>query len=125
MQSFPTLYRFVCFRLCVHIPTYLIWLFISLSVCLSVCESASLSEYGSRLYPNRLYPTHQHLPCRAAAPTPNPVGPRRRDDEPMMKLRRRTRTDCDRVNRNEASQTQSNKNHKSSPTTPPPHHHPP
>src|SRR6218665_3263759 len=48
-------------------------------------------------------PTHQRLPYRAgivAAPTPNPAGPRRRDDEPMMKPRRRTRIDCDRVSRN-------------------------
>src|SRR6218665_997651 len=38
--------------------------------------------------------THQRLPCRAgivAAPTPNPAGPRRRDDELMMKLRVRVK----------------------------------
>src|SRR6218665_1971881 len=67
-------------------------------------------------------PTHQRLPCRAgiaAAPTPNPVGPRRRDDEPMMKLRRRTRTDCDRVDKNGASQAQSNEDHKFSPSARP------
>src|SRR6218665_868369 len=64
-------------------------------------------------------PSYQRLPCRAgiaAAPTPNLVGPRRRDDEPMMKPRRRTRTgiDCNRVSRNGASQAQSNEDHKSS-----------
>src|SRR6218665_63503 len=51
--------------------------------------------------------THQRLPCRAgiaAAPTPNPAGPRRRDDEPMMKLRPRTPIVCDPVDKNGASQ---------------------
>src|SRR6218665_1530191 len=63
--------------------------------------------------------THQRLPYRAgmaAAPTLNPAGPRRRDDEPMMKLRRRTSIVCDRVGRNGASRVQSNEDHKSSPT---------
>src|SRR6218665_2317906 len=61
--------------------------------------------------------THQRLPCRAGiaeAPTPNPAGPRRRDDEPMMKLRRRIPIVCDRVDRNGASRVQSNEDHKSS-----------
>src|SRR6218665_645554 len=66
--------------------------------------------------------THQRLPCRAgiaAAPAPNPAGPRMRDDEPMMKLRRRTPIVCDRVGRNGASQAQSNEDHKSSPSARP------
>src|SRR6218665_1470312 len=66
--------------------------------------------------------THQRLPCRAeiaAAPTPNPAGPRRRDDEPMMKLRRRIPIVCDRVDRNGASRVQSNEDHKSSPSVRP------
>src|SRR6218665_1644098 len=84
--------------------------------------------------------THQRLPYRAgipAAPTPNPAGPRRRDDEPMisfrllkytkdrtpavtaatgvaavMKLRRRKPIACDRVDKNGASQAQSNEDHR-------------
>src|SRR6218665_3575523 len=49
----------------------------------------------------------QRLPCKegiAEAPIPSPAGPRRLDDEPMMKLRRRTPIVCDRVGRNGASQ---------------------
>src|SRR6218665_3530943 len=66
--------------------------------------------------------THQRLSCRAgiaAAPTPNPAGPRRRDDEPMMKLRHRTPMVCDRVGRNGSSRVQSNEDHKSSPSARP------
>ena len=58
--------------------------------------------------------THQRLTYRAgiaAAPTPNPAGSRRRDDEPMMKLRRKTLIVCDRVDKNGASQAQSNEDH--------------
>src|SRR6218665_3184956 len=64
---------------------------------------------------------HQRLPYRAgitAVPTSNPEGPRRRDDEPMMKLRRRKPIVCDRVDKNGASQAQS-KDHTSSPSARP------
>src|SRR6218665_654276 len=64
-------------------------------------------------------PARQRLPCKegiAEAPIPSPAGPRRRDDEPMMKLRRRTPIVCGRVGRNGASQAQSNEDHKSSPS---------
>src|SRR6218665_4021788 len=66
--------------------------------------------------------THQRLPYRAgiaAAPTPNPAGPHRRDDEPMMKLRRKILIVCDRVDKNGASQAQSNEGRKSSPSARP------
>src|SRR6218665_2380978 len=69
--------------------------------------------------------THQRLPCRAgitAAPTPNPAGPHRRDDEPMMKLRRREPIVCDRVDKNGASQAQSNEDHTFSPSARPARH---
>src|SRR6218665_678772 len=65
---------------------------------------------------------HQRLQYRAgitAAPTPNPEGPRRRDDEPMMKLRRRKPIVCDRVDKNGSSQAQSNEDHTSSPSARP------
>src|SRR6218665_2862783 len=66
--------------------------------------------------------THQRLPYRAgitATPTPNPEGPRRRDDEPMMNLRRKKLIVCDRGDKNGASQAQSNEDHKSSPSARP------
>src|SRR6218665_2620509 len=49
--------------------------------------------------------THQRLPYRAGiaeAPTQNPAGPRRRDDEWMIKLRRKKLIVCDRVDKNGA-----------------------
>src|SRR6218665_1121820 len=66
--------------------------------------------------------THQRLPYRAgitAAPTPNPAGPCRRDDEPMMKLHRKKLIVCDRVDRNGASQARSNEDRTSSPSARP------
>src|SRR6218665_707347 len=66
--------------------------------------------------------THQRLPYRAgitAAPTPNPAGPRRQDDEPMMKLRPKKLIVGDRVDKNGASQAQSNEDHTSSPSARP------
>src|SRR6218665_251637 len=66
--------------------------------------------------------THQRLPYRAgitAATTPNHEGPRRRDDERMTKLLHRNPIVGDRVDKNGASQAQSNEDHTSSPSARP------
>src|SRR6218665_495300 len=69
------------------------------------CSGIPLFSMTHLILYRPMYPTH--------------VGPHRRDDEPMMKLRRKTLIVCDRVDKNGASQAQSNEDHTSSPSARP------